>query len=279
LSPAGPLAIVCGGGLLPLQAARAARAGGREVFLIGLASWAEHEIEAFDHVWVKLGEFGRVTRLLREKGIVELAMLGTVSRPDFSDVKLDWGAVKRAGAIARLFRGGDDGLLKGIARIFESEGFRFVGIADFAPELLSPQGLFVGPKPDAEAEADIAFGARLLAALSPFDVGQGAVVARQRVVAIEAAEGTDAMLKRVADLRASGRVRFKGRAGVFVKAAKRGQDFRFDLPTVGPATIEAATRAELSGIALSAGETLILERDSFVAAAERAGLFVIGFAP
>jgi DUF1009 family protein len=274
-----PLAIVCGGGALPLQAAHAVRAQGRGVFLVGLSGWAEPEIAAFDHAWVKMGEFGRVTRLLRERGVEELAMLGGVSRPDFSDVWLDWGAVKRVADIAKLFRGGDDGLLKGIARIFESEGFRFVGIADFAPELLCPVGWFAGPKPNKEAEADIVFGARLLAALSPFDVGQGAVIARERAIAVEAAEGTDAMLKRVAELRLSGRVRLKGRAGVFVKAAKRGQDFRFDLPAVGPATIKAAVKADLSGIALAAGQTLVLEREAFLTAAGKAGLFVIGFSP
>ncbi len=206
-------------------------------------------------------------------------MFGAVSRPEFADVKLDWGAVRRIADIAKLFRGGDDALLKGIARIFDSEGFRFVGIADFAPELLAPAGRIAGPKPGEEAEADMAFGARLIAALSPFDVGQGVVVARQRVIAVEAAEGTDEMLARVADLRARGRIRLKGRAGVFVKAAKRGQDLRFDLPTVGVATIAALARAEISGLALAAGQTLIVEREAFAAAAEQAGLFVIGFSP
>jgi DUF1009 family protein len=271
------LAILCGGGALPLIAASAVRASGRDVLLVGLSGSAGAEIEAFDHIWVKLGEFGRLTKVLRERGVEDLAMLGAVSRPEFSDVRFDLGALRRIADIARLFRGGDDGLLKGVARIFESEGFRFVGVGDFAPELLAPTGRIAGPKPDGEAEADIAFGARLIAALSPFDVGQGAVVARERVLAVEAAEGTDDMLKRVATLRASGKLKFKGRAGVFVKAAKRGQDRRFDLPTVGVATIQAAARAELAGLALAAGETLIVDREAFAAAADRAGLFVVGF--
>jgi len=248
------------------------------VLLVGLSGSAGPEIEAFDHVWVKLGEFGRLTKVLREHDVGELAMLGAVSRPEFSDIRFDLGALRRIADIAKLFRGGDDGLLKGVARIFESEGFRFVGIGDFAPELLAPAGRIAGPKPDSEAEADIAFGARLIAALSPFDVGQGAVVARERVLAVEAAEGTDEMLKRVATLRAGGKLKLKGRAGVFVKAAKHGQDRRFDLPTVGVATIEAAVRAELAGLALAAGETLIVDREAFAAAADRAGLFVVGFA-
>ena len=186
-------------------------------------------------------------------------------------------ALKRAREIARLFRGGDDGLLKGIARLLEAEGLNIVGVADFAPELLAPLGCIAGPPPDAEAEADIAFGQRLIEALSPFDVGQGAVVARERTLAVEAAEGTDAMLARVAEMRSSGRLKLKGRVGVFVKAAKRGQDVRFDLPAVGLGTIETARRAELAGVAIAAGQALIAEREAFAAAAEDAGLFVVGF--
>ncbi len=113
--------------------------------------------------------------------------------------------------------------------------------------------------------------------MSPFDIGQGAVISAERAFAIEAAEGTDRMLARVAEMRGNGRLKLKGRAGVFVKAAKRGQDVRLDLPAVGPDTIAAAKRAQLVGIAISAGEVLIADRARFVKAAEEAGLFVFGW--
>ena len=129
-----------------------------------------------------------------------------------------------------------------------------------------------------EDEADIAFGARLLDALSDFDAGQCAVVAAGRVLAIEAAEGTDAMLARVADMRRSGRLRHKGPAGVLVKAPKRGQDLRLDMPAIGPGTIAAAARAELRGVALAAGAVLVADRDRCVREADAAGLFLAGFA-
>jgi len=274
-----PLAIFCGAGALPIEAARAAQARGRRVFLVGFSGSAEREIEAFDHIWVKLGEVGKFLKAFQEREIVELAMLGAINRPEFSDLKLDWGAVQRAPGIARALRGGDDNLLRAIGRLFEAEGFRFVGLSEFAPELLAPAGPLAGPAPDAEAQADIDLGARLLASLSPFDVGQGAVVARGRVLAVEAAEGTDAMLARVAELRKSRRIRLDGRVGVFVKAAKRGQDFRFDLPTVGSRTLQAAERAGLAGVAVAAGQTVVAEREALIAAAQRAKLFVVGFAP
>jgi DUF1009 family protein len=163
--------------------------------------------------------------------------------------------------------------------LFENEGFKILGAREFAPSLITPKGVIVGPAPDAECEGDIAFGARLLTATSPFDIGQGAVISAERTFAIEAAEGTDRMLARVEELRAIGRLRIKGRAGVFVKAAKRGQDARLDLPTVGPATIAAAKRAQLLGLAIAAGEVLIADRQNFVRAATEANLFVFGWTP
>ena len=143
--------------------------------------------------------------------------------------------------------------------------------------MLAPSGLIAGAAPTEDTLADIRFATDMLTALSPFDVGQGAVAAHRRIVAVEAAEGTDAMLSRVADLRAARRLKFKGRVGIFVKAAKRGQDLRLDLPTVGVKTVEAAARAELAGLAIQAGEVMIADRTAFVMAAEAAGLFVWGW--
>jgi len=277
--PGRPLAILCGGGGLALEAARWARLNGREVFLVGIVGSAGSDVESFPHVWLRLGELGKLFAALREREIVDVAILGSVRRPEFSDLKLDWGAVARVGEIARLFRGGDNSLLAGVARLLEREGLRVVGVRDYAPQLRAPAGVVAGRAPEGEAESDIAFGAALLRALSPFDVGQGAVVANGRVLAIEAAEGTDEMLARVARMRASGRLRLKGRAGVFVKAAKRGQDMRLDLPAVGLETIASAANAELSGIAIAAGEALIADRSAFAASAEKAALFVFGWTP
>jgi DUF1009 family protein len=278
-APPAPLAILCGGGGLALEAARLARSSGREVFLIGLVGSAPLEVETFPHVWVRMGEVGKLFAALREREIVDIAILGSVRRPEFSDLKFDWGAVKLAGEIARILRGGDNSLLQGLAGIFEREGLRVVGAHEFAPQLLAPVGVIAGQAPDAETESDIRFGAELLLAISPFDVGQGAVIAHSHVLAVEAAEGTDGMLARVADLRASRRVRLKGRAGVFVKTPKRGQDMRLDLPAVGLKTIELCARAELAGMALAAGQVLIADRAGFANAAEAAGLFVVGWAP
>ncbi len=272
-----PLAILCGAGAFPLEVAADAAHAGRAPFLIGVVGSSDASIEAYPHVWVRMGEIGKLFAALKERGIVEMAMVGAMTRPELSDLRIDWGAVRRAAEIAQIFRRGDNGLLVGLAAIFEREGVRIVGAHDIAPRLVAPAGRLGARSLAAEDEADIAFGAGLLRALSDFDAGQCAVVAAGRVLAIEAAEGTDAMLARVADMRRSGRLRHKGPAGVLVKAPKRGQDLRLDMPAIGPDTVSGAAKAQLRGLALAAGAVLMVERDRCVREADAAGLFLAGF--
>ncbi|RBP09707.1 hypothetical protein DFR50_12152 [Roseiarcus fermentans] len=272
-----PLAILCGAGAFPLEVAADARKGGRDPFLVGVVGSSDAAIEAYPHVWVRIGEVGKLFAALEGRGVKEMAMVGAIARPEFADLRLDWGAVRRAAELAQLFRRGDNGLLVGLAAIFEREGVRIVGAHEIAPRLVAPSGA-LGPRaPGAGDEEDIAFGARLLGALSEFDAGQCAVVASGRVLAIEAAEGTDAMLARVADMRASGRLKRREPGGVLVKAPKRGQDLRLDMPAIGPATVAGAARAGLRGLALAAGAVLMVDRERCVREADAAGLFIAGF--
>jgi DUF1009 family protein len=271
-----PLAILCGGGDFPLRVAEAARRAGRNPLMIGIVGSADKRIESSPHFWVHMGQIGKLFAGLKTHAIADIVIVGAITRPEFGDLRLDWGALKRAPSLIPLFRGGDNSLLVGIARVFESEGLRVLGVHEIAPDFLCPAGLWGGRAIPPQARADAQQGVELIEALSPFDAGQGAVLANGRVVAIEAAEGTDAMLARVAEMRASRRLRFRGRVGVLVKASKAGQDLRLDMPAVGSATIEGARRAELEGIALAAGRVLIADRDAFMREAERAGLFVLG---
>ena len=151
-----------------------------------------------------------------------------------------------------------------------------VGIKDVAPDVLMPQGCLTRLSPDENSTADIARGRDVLRALSPFDIGQAAVVIDGHVVAVEDIEGTDGLLARVARLRTEGRIRGKTARGVLVKAPKSGQDLRFDLPTIGPRTVEGAVAARLAGIAIVAGNTIVVEPQTVIEAADAAGLFVTG---
>src|ERR1700730_10549681 len=206
-------------------------------------------------------------------------MIGTVLRVALRDIRFDWEALRELPTVIRMFRGGDNHLLSVLARLFEKRGFRFVGAHEVAPEILMPQGTLGRREPSARDRADVARGVALLSALGPFDVGQAVVVADNYVLAVEAAEGTDRMLARVAELRSEGRERTAIGTGVLVKVPKPGQDRRFDLPAIGPATGEGAARAGLAGIAVTAGAAIVAEPAEVGAAADRAGIFVIGIAP
>ena len=275
-TPMKPLAILCGGGDFPIQVAQAALQQGRNPVMVGVVGAADKRIEAFPHFWVHMGEVGKLFRSLKERDIGEIAIVGAMTRPEFSDLRLDWGALRRFSGLASLFRGGDNRLLVGIAGFFEKEGVAVVGVHQIAPQLLVSPGALGALSPSAQAQADARIGAALIAALSPFDARPALLVAHGRVRSGEAAEGTDAMLARIADLRAAHRLRLRGKAGVLVKAPKRDQDMRLDMPAVGLRTIEGARRAELEGIALSSGRVLIADRAAFVRAADEAGLFVFG---
>jgi DUF1009 family protein len=274
----GPLAILCGAGAFPLEVAGEARRAGREPFLVGIVGATDWAIEAYPPIWVRMGEVGKLFSALSARAIAELVIIGAMTRPELADLRLDWGAVKRAAGLAQLLRRGDNGLLSGLAAIIEREGVRVVGAHEVAPRLLARLGPMGARTASAEDEKDIALGVGLLGALSTFDAGQGAIVAAGRVLAIEAAEGTDAMLARAAEMRANGRLRLTGLAGVLVKAPKRGQDLRLDMPAIGPKTIEGAVKAQLRGVAIAAGRVLVLERELCAREADTAGLFVAGYA-
>jgi len=274
---AAPLAILCGSGAFPLEVAADARRAGREPFLVGVVGSSDASIETYPHIWVRIGEVGKLFAALKRRAIGEIVIVGAMTRPEFADLRLDWGAVKRAAGLAQLFHRGDNGLLVGLAAIFEREQIRIVGAHEVAPRLVAPLGPIGARAVLPDDETDIAAGAGLLDALSRFDAGQGAIVAAGRILAVEAAEGTDAMLARVADMRGSGRLRFKGPAGVMVKAPKREQDLRLDMPAIGPRTVEWAAKAQLRGVALAAGRVLIVERERCAREADAAGLFVYGF--
>jgi hypothetical protein len=179
-------------------------------------------------------------------------------------------------SLIRAFRGGDDHLLTSVSRIFADNGFRLVGVSEVAPELTMPEGVLTRRKPDDAALRDIAKGRAALAALSAFDVGQAAVVIDEHVVALEDVGGTDALLQRVARLRETRRIRVPAGRGVLVKAPKSGQELRIDMPALGPKTVAGVQDAQLAGIAVVAGQTLLAEPEAVIAAADRDGLFVVG---
>jgi UDP-2,3-diacylglucosamine hydrolase len=272
-----PVGLIAAGGVMPFAVADSLVARGLTPVLFALKGACDPvAVERFRHHWISVGQIGRAMKLFRSENCRDLVFIGTLVRPALSEIRLDWGTLRVVGPMLAAFRGGDDHLLSGIGRIFEKDGFRMVGIRDVAPDVLMPEGCLTRALPDDIAAADIARGREVLRALSPFDIGQATIVIDGHVVGVEDIEGTDGLLARVARLRSEGRIRAKAPRGVLVKAPKSGQDLRFDLPTVGPRTVEGAVKAGLAGIAIVAGNTIVVEPQGMIEAADAAGLFLTG---
>jgi UDP-2,3-diacylglucosamine hydrolase len=274
-----PLGIVAGGGSLPLAIADIVTRRGRPVVMFPLRGWADPAVEGLPHHWIAVAQLGRLFRLAHRAGCRDIVMIGTLSRPPISHMRIDWTTLRLLPRLLRAFRGGDNRLLSGVGALFEEHGFRLLGAHEVAPEILAPAGALGRHSPLERERADTGRALALLAALGPHDVGQAVVIADGHVLAIEAAEGTDRMLERVAALRRDRRVHSAAGVGVLVKAPKPGQDRRFDLPSIGPQTIEGVAAAGLAGLAVAAGATIIAEADRVVRLADARGLFVVGVPP
>jgi hypothetical protein len=280
-SPAGSaLGIIAGGGALPIAVAQAARDSGREVFLLGIAGIAEQaDLNPFPHAIAGIGEIRKAMELLREAGCAEITFAGRVPRPKFGDLKLDAAGALALPRVLNAARRGDDALMRSILEIFEKDGFRVIGTDEAAAALLAPQGCLGEVEPDEQDFADMRKAADIVRAMGVHDVGQAAVVCEGVVLAVEAAEGTDAMLRRVARLPETLRGTTSNRRGVLVKAPKPHQERRVDLPVIGRTTLELVSEAGLKGIAVQAAGALILQRGELRAAADQAGIFLLGFPP
>ena len=267
------LAIVAGGGRLPATLAEACRSAGRPYVLLTLKGFADlSALAGHPQHPIRLGAIGRVLELARREEAAEVVFAGHVRRPSLASLWPDRYTARLMARIAGRTLG-DDGLMRHIVEAFETEGFRVVGVSAVLTDALAPPGPLGSLAPDAAAMQDIRRGLEVALALGRADAGQAAVVQQGVVLAIEAAEGTDRMVAR------AGGLQQPGPGGVLVKTAKPQQDRRMDLPVIGPATVEAAIAAGLSGIAVGAGGVLVMEREAVVARADGAGLFVFGAEP
>ncbi len=243
--------------------------------LVGFADAEADELPGFD---LHLGEAGKLARILRDSECDAVVLAGIVPRPDFSSIKLDWRAAALLPRLLAAAARGDGALLGVIVDAFEAEGVKVVGADEVAADLAAAPGVFGAHAPSEAHLDDVRKAAAVISALGPYDVGQAAVVASGLVLAIEAAEGTDAMLARVAGLPADLKGG-EGLNGVLVKRPKPGQELRVDLPTIGRRTVELAAEAGLAGLAVEAGRALFLDADAAIAEADRRGLFILGFDP
>ncbi|MFT8782328.1 LpxI family protein [Acetobacter syzygii] len=272
--PAAAVGILAGGGPLPAKVAEAAKAAGQPVFIIGFEGFAEPDVIApWPHECVRLGAAGRILSLLRAHGCTELVLIGPIRRPSLRSLCPDSEGARILARLGKALFAGDDGLLAALVRILGEEGFHVRGAHEFLSHSVVKSGVLGRYVPDAHAQADIRHGVMVAQALGRLDIGQGCVVQNGVVLAVEAMEGTDAMLAR------SGACRQPGEGGVLVKLLKPGQEKRADMPTLGPVTVRNAHAAGLRGIAFEAGNTLLTDRSECQAEADRLGMFLIAIDP
>jgi hypothetical protein len=273
------LGLIAGGGTLPVEVARACVDAGRPVFVIRLKGLADAALDDYPGIDAAIGEVGKMLKALKAAKCAAVCMTGVVHRPDFSKLAVDVRGLAALPGIILAARKGDDGLLRAVVRIFEKDGFRIEGAQDVAQGLTLGAGPVGRITPAEEHREDIERALAVAREIGRLDVGQGAVSARGLVLAVEAQEGTDAMLRRVADLPSALRGTPDHLVGVLAKAPKPIQERRVDLPTIGLATVQRAAKAGLAGIVGEAGGLLILDRELVIAEADALGLFIYGVAP
>ena len=278
MSGSAGIAIIAGSGAFPFEIAYSLKERGQRPFLICLRGFVgrDEALHDFDHAFADMLDPQKILSLLREKAIERVILAGGVSRPGPMALLSIYSFFRNREELRRIVSGGDDRILRGVIRLLEESGFSVIGVDVAAPNLLANEGLLGSIKEPPSSNADIDMALSCLRMISPYDMGQGVVVAQGRVLAIEGPEGTDAMLDRVRFMQKNRRVILEDNSAILVKAPKQGQDHRVDLPAIGPRTIKNAKAAGLAGIAIVAGEVVIVDRVKTIKDADRAGLFLKG---
>lgn len=269
------LGVMAGGGKLPFYVATAARERGELATIIAFEGFAERALfpnaERFG-----LAQFGKTVKHLKKLGVTHICFAGIITRPDFSALKPDLKAMRHLPGVMRAAGQGDDALMRHVLGLYESEGFIVVAPQDVSDSLLLGEGPLGRINLSSEHRNDVLKAFEVASEIGRLDIGQGAVVAKGVVLAVEAQEGTDAMLTRITALRPELRGTADARVGVLAKVLKPTQDTRVDMPTLGVETVRLAAEAGLAGIAATAGEAFVIDRDAVIAKADEVGIFVIG---
>ncbi len=266
------LGIIAGGGSLPAQLIKTCTEQGRPFFVLGLEGHVNEKLlKNIPHKIVRLGAVGDALKTLKKEQAEEVIMAGNVGRPTLSSLRPDMTATMLIAKLGANIFSGDNALLGAIVKIMEGEGFTVVGVGDVCAHLLAGKGVLGKVKPTSQQKDDITRGMKALATLGELDIGQAVIVENGYVLGVEAAEGTAALIMRCGKL-----PQHEAGKGVLVKCKKPKQDARADLPTIGLETVEQAHAAGLSGIAVEAGGSLILDISETLHLADKYKIFIVG---
>jgi len=267
-----PFGLIAGNGRFPVLALEAARQAGMEVVAIGIKEEASREIEplAARCYWISLGALSKLIEICHQENITQVMMCGQVKHAKiFSSIVPDWRLVK---LLASLETKNTDGLIGGVARVLAGEGIELADSTLLLKDLLAPTGVLTRRKPSSEEARDLEYGRKIAAALAALDIGQSVAIAERACVAVEAMEGTDAMLRRAASLA-------EGQPLRLVKASQRRQHLLFDVPVIGPQTIAVMRETGTTALAIDAGRTLLIDREQLLARANEQQIAIIAAPP
>jgi len=270
------LGLIAGGGDLPASVAARCEAEGRPLYVIRLEGFAGPEMQAWAGGDFGMAQIGGILKALKAKGCEAVCLAGYVNRPDFKLLKPDLKGATLLPGIIKAATQGDDALLRKILSVFEAEGMSVEGADEILGSQMLERGALGSVMPSSEMMEDLRKSIYIAEKSGELDIGQGAVVCRGLVLAVEAQEGTDLMLARVASLPEDLRGTASSRFGVLGKAPKPIQDLRVDMPVIGPRTVELAAKAGLAGIGGYEDRLIVIDRAETRAAADRLGLFVWG---
>lgn len=267
-----PIGIIAGSGDLPVQLITSCKQQGRDMFVVAFEDQTSPEaVENVPHIWIKLGNIGKALDALRNARARDLVLAGRIGRPKLSSLQPDLATAKLLKHLGTTLFSGDNALFSAIVAFLEQEGFHVLGVDDVLRDVVAPEGPLGRVLPTKQAQADIAHGVRVAHAIGAHDIGQAVIIKNGLILGVEAAEGTDALIERCAELAG------EEKGGVLIKAKKPLQERRVDLPTIGVRTVENVARAGFEGIAIEAGGSLIIDRKAVAQRADALGIFVIGF--
>lgn len=273
-NPERKLGIIAGGGELPAQLIDWCKKNNYSYFALAIKGNADEEYFTKDvaHEWIRIGQAGTGFKRLKEEGVKDVVLIGTIKRPTLSELVPDLRTTAFFTKIG-IKSLGDDGILRALVKEIEQEGMKVVGIQEVVPGLLVKEGVLTKKSPDKEDEEDIRRGIEVATALGRLDVGQSVVVQQGLVLGLEGIEGTDKLILRCAEYKR------KGKAPLLIKLRKPQQDLRIDLPTIGKDTIENAHKSGFKGIAVHAGNALIVNEKEVIKLADKYGMFIKGIIP
>ncbi len=240
-------------------------------FLVAIKGETDLElIKNTDHIEISIGEIGKAVEAMRANGVERIVFVGSLAKPDFLSLKVDMMGAKLLAQITKNKLFGDNNVLSTITKFLETHCFEVVGVNEILVDLVANSGIYTRLKPAEDEFNDIKIANNILDHLAEYDIGQGLVIENKVILAIEAIEGTDEMVKRCSSLK-----RVAEKAGILVKRAKLGQELRIDLPTIGLATIKQVFEAGLKGVAVQANKTIFLDREMVIEFADEHDLFIV----